>query len=66
MATVSTDLATTLATIAVKAHDISQGLWSTEDCVAFAWFSVNQPGDASIDQADFIRHIGAWVREEGR
>lgn len=57
----SREFATALATIAAKARDYGYG---PDQAVEFAWFSVGQVGDASIDQEDFMRHLGAWVRED--
>lgn len=54
------DFATTLATIAAKA----QARWAflgAESAVAFAWYSVNSNGDASIDDDDLQRHFEMWL-----
>jgi hypothetical protein len=61
----SHDFTTTLATIAAKAVHTADDL-SPEDAVEFAWFSVDSVGDASIDDADFIRHYVEWARLTGR
>lgn len=61
--TYSTEFATTLATIAAKA----QSRWAfltVEIVVDFAWFSVNTPGDASIDDDDLQRHFEEYLAAE--
>ena len=60
----SSDFATTLATIAAKASLRWQYL-GPERSVEFAWFSVNTAGDASIDDADLVRHFEAWLDANG-
>lgn len=65
MSRYSADFVTTVATIAIKAAAYTQGAWTHEECVAFAWFSVGQTGDASIDDIDFNRHMGRYMNEEG-
>jgi hypothetical protein len=57
----SADFVTTVATIAARAQKYTS-TWHATRCVAFAWFSVNQHGDASIDDADFGRHIREYER----
>lgn len=59
--TYSRDFVTTFGTIVAKACALGYG---PDQAVEFAWFSVGQVGDASIDQEDFMRHLGAWVRED--
>jgi hypothetical protein len=62
--TYSTDFATTLATIAVKAAKYLGGAYNDQAAVDFAWWSVNTVGDASEDETgDFGRHIRAWIEE---
>lgn len=51
--------ATTLATIAAKAAK-SQRAWTPEECVEFAWYSVNETGDAAEDNVDFARHMADY------
>jgi len=58
-----TQFATTLATIAAKAKDRWQFL-SPDACVEFAWFSVNETGDAEEDDSDLQRHFETWLAEE--
>ena len=56
------DFATTLATIAVKA----QARWrflDPDNAVAFAWYSVNSVGDASIDDDDLHNHFVLWLAD---
>jgi hypothetical protein len=62
--TYSQEFCTTLATIAAKARGGSRA-WTTEQCVNFAWFSVNEPGDAAEDDQDFVAHIAAFKAEGG-
>jgi len=50
-----TDFSNTLATIAAKA--MTRRDMTPERAVEFAWFSVATPGDASIDDEDFVRHL---------
>lgn len=54
------DLATTLATIAAKAMARWRFL-TPEEAVNFAWYSVNEVGDASIDNADLLRHFQTFL-----
>lgn len=60
---VSTDFATTLATIAVKAARYLGGSFTEQAAVDFAWWSVDEAGDAAEDEADFGRHIRRWIAE---
>jgi hypothetical protein len=60
--TYSNEFPTTLATIAAKA----QSRWAfltVENTVEFAWFSVNTPGDASIDDDDLLDHFEQYLAE---
>lgn len=57
--TYSPDFATTLAIVAAKAAK-KRNVTTPEEAAEFAWFSVNQVGDASIDDADFDRHYKMW------
>lgn len=62
--TYSSDFAQTLALIAAKA----QSRWPflhPEQSGEFAWFSVNEVGDASIDDADLVRHFEFWCEAKG-
>ena len=60
MISVSREFATTLATLAAMARDFRN--ISPEDAVSFAWFSVDQVGDATCDAGDFGRHWDAWIK----
>lgn len=60
----SSDFVTTIATITAKAQIRWQFL-TPERAVDFAWFSVNSVGDASIDDADLVRHFEAWLDANG-
>lgn len=61
--TYSTEFANTLATIAAKAARKQGKQWTAEQCVDFAWFSVNSVGDASIDDEDFNRHVAEYAAD---
>lgn len=63
--TYSSDFVKTVALIAAKAVHTADDL-TPEEGVEFAWFSVNQDGDASIDDADFVRHYVEWAKATGR
>jgi hypothetical protein len=56
------DFATTLATITAKAMARWRFL-DADAAVAFAWYSVNTPGDSSIDDADLQRHFEMWLAD---
>ena len=62
MARHSSEFCTTLARIAVRAAKATN--WSQAECVDFAWFSVRQDGDASVDEFDYIRHMDAYDSRE--
>lgn len=56
----------TFATIAVKAAKYLGGSFTNKAAIDFAWWSVNEPGDASLPDdecGDFGRHIRAWLAE---
>lgn len=61
----SNDFTETFATIAVKAAKYLGGSFTDQAAVDFAWWSVSTDGDASIDDADFGRHIRTWLQEVG-
>lgn len=56
------DFATTLATIAAKAMERWRFL-TADNAVAFAWYSVNTDGVASIDDVDLQRHFEFWLAD---
>lgn len=60
MASYSSDFVLTVATIAAKAQ--ARWQWLKPDMAAeFAWFSVNEVGDAAIDDDDLVRHFRAFL-----
>ena len=61
MSTYSPDFVNTVATIAVKASRYLGADYTVEDCLAFAWFSVNSVGDADEVDHDFGLHIREWM-----
>lgn len=61
----STDFVSTVATIAVKAARYLGGSFTEQAAVDFAWWSVNEVGDAAEDDRDFGRHIRTWLQEVG-
>lgn len=62
----SHEFVTAVATIAAKAAAESKAHrwgWTLDEIVEFAWFSVGQVGDASIDDIDFDRHVKMYRSE---
>lgn len=57
----STDFTNTIALIAVRVSK-RKPRWTPDQCLTFAWFSVGQPGDASIDEHDLITHTATWAQ----
>jgi hypothetical protein len=62
----SSDFVQTVALVAARAQYMWGSSASPKDAVEFAWFSVNQTGDASIDDHDLARHLAIWAEETGR
>lgn len=60
--TYSSDFVKTVATIAAKAQARWQFL-DPEQAVDFAWYSVNEPGDAAADDNDLPRHFEGWLAD---
>jgi hypothetical protein len=60
--TYSHDFTNTVATIATKAMARWRFLTSFE-AVNFAWYSVNEVGDASIDDDDLQRHFEGFLAD---
>jgi hypothetical protein len=56
------DFASTLAKITARAL-VRWRFLDADDAVAFAWYSVNTPGDASIDDVDLQRHFEEWLAD---
>lgn len=60
--TYSSDFVKTVALIAAKAQSRWKFL-TPERSVEFAWFSVNEVGDASEVDADLVRHFKFYLSE---
>ena len=58
--TYSSDFVKTVAIIAAKAQDRWRTHITPEQAVDFAWFSVNEVGDAAEDDNDLVEHFHAW------
>lgn len=62
MSRYSSDFVQTVALIAAKAQARWQFL-SPEQSAEFAWYSVNEVGDASIDNDDLQRHFECYLAD---
>lgn len=58
----SADFCQTVALIAAKASLRWQYL-GADRAAEFAWFSVAEIGDASVDDDDLVRHFRVWLTE---
>lgn len=62
MARYGKEFVVAVATVAAQAAQ-ARSTWSVEECVNFAWYSMSQTGDASVDQNDFDRHLTTWEEQ---